>query len=114
MHAAAGTQRNHRFWVEVLAGHQREVHALTPLGSVPVSVRGVATARRLSTYFNAVAHFNRTGDASKLRPFRGKTFQTASGGRQPFLTDPDALMRLAEADALQLDSLYASVGTGPR
>lgn len=93
---------------------QREVRALTPHGPKPVSVTGVATARRLGVYLNAVAHFNRTGDESRLRPFQGKTFRIAGGGKQPFITDPDTLIRLAEAEALHLDSLYASVGTSAR
>jgi hypothetical protein len=67
------------------------------------------TARTLSRYINAVAHFNRTGDVSKLRPFDGKTFRLADGGRMTFLTDPDTLLQLAGADALRLDSLYAAV-----
>jgi hypothetical protein len=85
----------------------------TAEGYVSVSVRGIKTARLLSDYLNAIGHFSRTGDESKLRFFRGKTFTTLDGQRLPFLTDPNTLMTLAEADALRLDSLYASVTSRP-
>lgn len=88
----------------------RHVEVLTAQGPIAVSVRGIKTARALSAHMNAVGHFNRTGDDSKLRPFRGQTFK-ADGRRHEFLTDPDALMTLVEADALRLDSLYASVSS---
>ena len=82
-------------------------------GYVTVSVTGIKTARLLSNYLNAIGHFNRTGDDSKLRDFRGKTFTTVDGRRLEFLTDPNTLMQLAEADALHLDSLYAPITSGP-
>ena len=77
-------------------------------GPVRVSVKGIKAAREFSAPANAIAHFNRTGDTSKLKRFKGKTFRS-EGRRYEFLTDPDTLMTLAEADALRLDSLYASV-----
>jgi hypothetical protein len=88
---------------------QRTVQVPTSQGYVSVAVTGNRTARELSDYLNAVGHFNRTGDDSTLRRFRGKTFNVRGGRRLEFLTDPAALMTLAEADALRLDSLYASV-----
>lgn len=88
---------------------RRELQVPTAQGFVSVPVTGINAARQLSDYLNAIGHFNRTGDESKLRPFRGKSFQVVGGQRLKFLTDPDTLMMLAEADALRLDSLYASV-----
>ena len=88
----------------------RDLQVHTSDGRVRVAAKGITAARRFSDYENAIAHFNRTGDTSRLKPFKGKTF-TAEGRRHEFLTDPDRLMELVEADALRLDSLYASVGT---
>jgi hypothetical protein len=89
---------------------RRELQVPTANGPVHVSAKGIKAAREFSAYLNAVAHFNRTGDTSRLKRFKGRTF-TAEGRRREFLTDPDKLMELAEADALRLDSLYASVSS---
>jgi hypothetical protein len=88
----------------------RQLQVPTADGTVPVTVRGIKAAREFSAHANAIAHFNRTGDASRLKRFKGRTF-IAEGRRYEFLTDPDKLMELAEADALRLDSLYASVSS---
>jgi hypothetical protein len=88
----------------------RQLQVPTADGTVPVSVRGIKAARAFSAHANAIAHFNRTGDPSPLKRFKGRTF-IAEGRRYEFLTDPDKLMELAEADALRLDSLYASVSS---
>jgi hypothetical protein len=88
----------------------RDLQVPTADGLVQISVKGIKAAREFSAHANAIAHFNRTGDASRLKRFKGRTFK--SGGRRfEYLTDPDKLMELAEADALRLDSLYASVSS---
>jgi hypothetical protein len=92
---------------------RRELQVPTADGPVQVSVRGIKKAREFSEYLNAIAHFNRTGDESRLRKFKRRTF-VAGGRRYEFLTDPAKLMELAEADALRLDSLYASASTSHR
>jgi hypothetical protein len=99
-----------RFRVATKDTLTRDLQVHTTDGPVRVAAKGITAARRFSAYENAIAHFNRTGDTSKLKPFKGKTF-TAEGRRHEFLTDPDRLMELVEADALRLDSLYASVAT---
>jgi hypothetical protein len=86
----------------------RQLSVPTAEGAARVTVRGIKAARDFSAHANAIAHFNRTGDRSRLKRFEGKTFK-AGGRRYAFLTDPEQLMELAEADALRLDSLYASV-----
>jgi hypothetical protein len=88
----------------------RQLQVPTADGTVPVTVKGIKAAREFSAYLNAIAHFNRTGDMSRLKRFKGRTF-AAEGQRNEFLTDPNKLMELAEADALRLDSLYASVSS---
>src|SRR5262249_30267318 len=92
----------------------RNLHQVqTTEGPIDVAARGIKHAREFSDHLNAIAHFNRTGDRSRLEKFEGRTF--IAGGRQyEFLTDPDKLMELAEADALRLDSLYASASTSHR
>lgn len=91
----------------------RELQVQTTEGPVLVSAKGIDAARRFSAHANAIGHFNRTGDTSRLKDFKGKTF-TSEGRRYEYLTDSDKLMELAEADALRLDSLYASVSTSHR
>ncbi len=87
---------------------RRTLQVPTAEGRLTVPVTGIRAARRFSAYENAVAHFLRTGDVSKLAPFTGKRFRV--GKRSiAFLTDPTMLRTLAEADLLRLDHLYASL-----
>lgn len=99
-----------RFRVVANDALTRELQVPTADGHVHVAVKGIKAAREFSAHANAIAHFNRTGDASRLKRFKGRTFR-AEGRRYEFLTDPDKLMELAEADALRLDSLYASLSS---
>ena len=87
---------------------RRDLQIATPFGPVTIPVYASKNAEKISKYLNAVAHYLRTGDQAKLRPFKGKTLKV---GRQriKLLTDPDTLSSLAEADVLHLDQLYASV-----
>jgi hypothetical protein len=99
-----------RFRVVASDALRRELQVPAADGPVRVSAKGIRAAREFSEYLNAIAHFNRTGDTSRLKRFKSRTF-IAEGRRYEFLTDPDKLMELAEADALRLDSLYASVSS---
>ena len=80
---------------------------------VRVPARSLAVARFLSQYENAVAHFLRTGDASRLLVFRGKRVTTEDGRRIELLTDAERLQTLAAADLVHLDSLYAAPTSKP-
>jgi hypothetical protein len=86
---------------------RRDLQIPTAQGPVTVSVVGSKQAESISKYLNAVSHYLRTGDESKLRSFKGKAIK-AGKQRIKLLTDPDTLLRLAEADAMHLDQLYAS------
>lgn len=99
-----------RFRAVALDALKRELQVPTADGPVQVSAKGIRAAREFSSYLNAIAHFNRTGDTSRLKRFKGRRFMV-EGRRYEFLTDSDKLMELAEADALRLDSLYASVSS---
>jgi hypothetical protein len=101
-----------RFRVVARDALTRHLQVPTAGGTVPVSAKGIKAARQFAAHANAIAHFNRTGDTSKLKRFVGKTFRS-EGRTYEFLTDPDTLMMLADADALRLDSLYASVASRP-
>ena len=80
---------------------------------VRVPVATLAKARELSRYENAIGHFLRTGDASRVRRFEGKTVVTEDGHRITLPTDPELLRTLAAADSLRLDSLYADLTRKP-
>jgi len=86
---------------------KRELEIPTALGPTKVPVYGSKAARRLSEYANAINHYLRTGDASRLEAFKGKTIRVR-GRKIELTTDPSTLSALAEADALRLDQLYAS------
>jgi hypothetical protein len=87
---------------------RRDLQIPTAHGPMTVPVYGSKNAENISKYLNAVAHYLRTGDQAKLRPFKGKTIKV-DGKQIKLLTDPEALSVLAEADVLHLDQLYASV-----
>jgi len=87
---------------------RRELQVPTALGPARVSVRGSKAARELSKYANAVNRYLRKGDTSQLKLFAGKKVR-AGKQRVELITDPRTLSALAEADALKLDQLYASV-----
>jgi hypothetical protein len=75
----------------------RRLNVPGPRGPIPVSATGIEQAREFSQYANAVLHFKRTGDLSRLKRFEGRTFVAADGQTMPFMTDRDSLIRTAEA-----------------
>lgn len=87
----------------------RRMRFLTPRGNIDLTVRNSRTASRIAEHRAAVNHYLTTGDASWLRPFRGKSVRAEKVGR-PFLTDPKTLSRLADAGEVAFEDLYALVG----
>jgi hypothetical protein len=87
---------------------RRDLQIPTASGPMTIPVYGSKNAENISKYLNAVAHYLRTGEESKLRPFRGKSIKVG-GKRIKLLTDTRALLSLAEADLLHFDQLYASI-----
>lgn len=61
-----------------------------------ISVRDSRHASTIGRYQSAVGHFLHTGDASVLRPFKGKRVRDASGKMHTLETDPQALYEIAE------------------
>lgn len=86
----------------------RRLRFLTPRGITEVTVRNSRTASRIAAYWSAVDHYLKTGDASRLRPFRGKSVRFEKLGH-PFVTDPRTLSRLANAGETAFEDLYALV-----
>jgi hypothetical protein len=87
---------------------RRDLQIPSANGPITVPIYGSKNAENISKYLNAVAHYLRTGDEAKLRPFKGKALKVG-GKRIKLLTDPRALLTLGEAGLLHLDQLYASV-----
>lgn len=58
-------------------------------------------------YWDAVRLYLQTGDASRLREFRGKSVWDAHGRRFAFLTDLGDLERQGSAGVLSFESIYA-------
>ncbi len=79
-------------------------------GTRAVTIRVSRYSRQASVlgqYWNAVHHYLQTGDASRLKKFRGKYITDVHRVRFPLLTDPDELDRLGSAGVLSFESLYA-------
>ncbi|HEY1307934.1 MAG TPA: hypothetical protein VGF24_30485 [Vicinamibacterales bacterium] len=87
----------------------RELVVPSADGRAQVSAKGIEEAREYSAYANAVAHFKRTGDVSRLARFKRKTFVDVSGRRLEFVTDPAILMTLGEAGFPLDPSFYRSI-----
>lgn len=85
---------------------ERSVRLYDPKGSFHVTVGSSTTATRISDYHNAVRWFLETGDDSKLRKFSGGYVVDIEGNRHRFLTDRDAIRRLARAGQLGFESIY--------
>ena len=86
----------------------RRMRFLTPRGITELTTRNSRTASRIADHWAAVDHYLKTGDASWLRPFRGKAVRAEKVGR-PFITDPRTLSRLAAAGEVAFEDLYALV-----
>jgi hypothetical protein len=89
----------------------REVSVLTPQGPVWVTVRDSRTASRIGEHRAKAKEWRRTRDPVVLKPFEGCSFRSA-GVTHRFVTDPDTLIQLDDADLLALESLYRSVQAG--
>jgi hypothetical protein len=76
-------------------------------GTRDIAVRGSGQATLLAEYWNAVHRYLETGDASRLKKFRGKFITNADGVKVPLLTAPAELNRLGSAGVLSFESLYA-------
>lgn len=85
---------------------ERRVLLYDPKGSFHVMVGSSAAATRIAEYHNAVRWYLETGDPSRLKPFAGKYVTDVEGKRHPFLTDPDAIRRLARAGSFGFESIY--------
>jgi lambda repressor-like predicted transcriptional regulator len=81
----------------------------TPDGMRDIAVKSSSHASTIADYFNAVHHYLRTGDSSRLKPFHGKSVKDADGNDIPLLTNPKDLHRLGYAGVLSFESLYAKV-----
>ena len=79
----------------------------TPEGTREIAVRGSKQVTLLAGYWNALHRYLQTGDASKLKEFRGKHIKDANGVDVPLPVDLATLNRLGSAGVLSFESLYA-------
>ena len=84
----------------------RVLSFLTNGGMREIAVRDSREATKLAKYWSAVHRSAATGDASRLKRFRGKYVTDARGVRHALLTDIVAINRLANAGVLSFESLY--------
>ncbi|HLY23523.1 MAG TPA: hypothetical protein VKT83_13750 [bacterium] len=75
-------------------------------GSLFIKVLSSTSASRIGDYHNAMDEYSRTGEISKLVPFKGKWVLDARGKRRYFLTDPTVIRRLTRANVFQFESIY--------
>ena len=87
----------------------RRMEFLTPHGYVPLEPADSREATKLAKYQNAVRRYIELGDEVQLGKFKGKTVRSRDGARIEFLTDLDAIDRLASAGILSFTSIYRNV-----
>ena len=83
----------------------RRIWFFTKTGTVEVAVRGSRQASRVAQYMAAVDWYLRKGVSGPLDKFQGQTIRSRNQ-RLVFLTDTEALERLADADEVPFDRLY--------
>jgi hypothetical protein len=83
----------------------RRVWFLTTTGKVEVSVRGSRAASRVAQHSAAVHEFLKTGDSRSLDAFQGQAIRSRNQTHF-FLTDTEALERLANAGEVSFERLY--------
>jgi hypothetical protein len=83
----------------------RRVWFLTPTGKVEVAVRGSRAASRVAQHSAAIHHFLKTGDSGPLGAFQGQAIRSRNQ-TYIFLTDTEALERLADAGEVSFECLY--------
>jgi hypothetical protein len=84
----------------------RPLNFLTAQGEIPILVRGSRAASKIGEYLNAIKRSRNSGDISAIVKFRKKTIRALDGSRHEFLTDTNALDRLADAGLLEIEGLY--------
>ena len=89
----------------------RDVSVLTPQGPVWKTVRDSRTASRIGEHRTKVKEWRRTRDAAVLKPFDRLSFR-AGGVTYRFVTDPETLNQLDDADLLALETPYRSTQAG--
>jgi hypothetical protein len=83
----------------------RRIWFLTPTGKVEVSVRGSKAASRAAEHSAAVHQYLKTGDSRLLDAFQGQAIRSRNQTHF-FLTDTEALERLANAGEVSFERLY--------
>ena len=82
----------------------RELPWVTPEGRLErIAVRGTKEASKVGKYWAAAKRFGETGDDTKLRRLRQRTFIDAEGRRRKFNMDLNVLRRLGERGRLGFD-----------
>ena len=96
-----------RYLVAPTDTHYRRLRVVTPHGVELVATTSSRDASLVGAYDSAVEHFLRTGDDSRLAPFRDRSIRS---GRQRyrFLVDLDPLEELGERGELSFESIYES------
>jgi hypothetical protein len=86
---------------------KRTLYFLTEDQKIPVEIRSSRTASKVAAYWSAVDRFLKSGDASGLVEFEGKSIR-AGKTTYPFITDPDILERFGNAGEVSFEDLYAA------
>jgi hypothetical protein len=95
-------QLSGRYEVKPSDRFPRRIQWQMPNGKIPITVRSSRMASKVAEHQNAIRHFLRTGDTSRLDEFKGKSVL----GRT-FVTDPKHLIRLQHAGEVVSEDLYA-------
>lgn len=79
----------------------------TRTGLRALGLRDSRQASQLGKHGAALDWYFETGDASRLKEFKGKYITDVNGRRIPFLTDLEQLDRLGNAGVLSFETIYA-------
>lgn len=99
--------KNGRYVAKAYDRLLRIVMVVSEHGLREVATRDSRQASKAGKHSAAVHLFLQTGNASRLRQFKGEYIIDAVGERVPLLTDLEELDELGSAGALSFESLYA-------
>jgi hypothetical protein len=82
------------------------VHFYTAQGRVTIGTTDSRARSKIGRYMNAVDRYLKTGLTDHLKEFRGQSVRVQKV-QYPFITNPRALDRLANANEISFEDLYA-------
>jgi len=101
-------ERRGRTWT-ITDERVREIRIYSRKRYKLIRVQGFERASEIGRYLEAVKHLLDTNDASRLKPFEGRSVEDARGRVHPYEVNPNILYELANAGSGTFENVYRLV-----